>query len=432
MNKRIARGASIVAAALLAACSGTSPSSSTLPSAFAGTHAPAIGSRHHGYGPIKGRLDPVRLIRLQAEGKLPAIAPRSAMRQILKYVVSHHKVHFALRRGTGVPPGMWVSNFTPSYLLGQSASGKTTVAAIDTTSNGCNFPTGLKVDHSQNLWVACESSTYNDSGSVLEYSSGGILLNTYHTGCPINIQYCTGFQGYGVDVAENSSTVFAPIAYYNMETCTENSPPHCTYLTGSGFEYWPTNSPSSPPMLISLNSNEENCDPLCTVDFADLDASGNLWFTYDGCYGDYNYYYICGSGIGQVTDPTTPSWAFNQVVPVGSYDVIAGGVYISQKRGTYSLNVVDRTDREILQYHFPVSGTPYNTLGPTPLNTLGLGQPIAGGFNQTDSKLALADALEWLDIGKVTGNTWKAVSNPNFNAGLSFLLNGAAYTPSDK
>lgn len=421
MNLSSRRISPIVAAALLAACSGTSQPLTTLPNDAAGSPASAVRAEH---------LSAAGLIRLQAEGRLPAIAPPWAMRRILKYMESRKKPRIVVRHRASTV-GMWASNIVPGMLLGQTSGGNTTVETINTESSGCDFPTGLKVDHSQNLWAACEYDTTTESGGVLEYKPNGALLGKYLVGCPGNAYGgCHSIIGYGFDVAENSSAVFAPLSYYELTKCNYNSPPSCSYIFGSGFEYWPAGSPSSLPTLIQLDDNYDQCSEVCSIYFADVDNSGNLWFTYYGC----TSISFCGAGLGEVTNPTSASWKFKEIFPAGFFTAVPGGVYVSQRRNVYSLNVVDPTNRQVLQYHLPVtsSSKPYRTLGPTALNALGLGEPISGGFNESDSMVALADAFEWLDVGKVTPNTWKAVSSPNFNSGVAFMLNSAAYTPSDK
>jgi hypothetical protein len=83
----------------------------------------------------------------------------------------------------------------------------------------------------------------------------------------------------------------------------------------------------------------------------------------------------------------------------------------------------------IYQYRLPVtaSSKPVRTLGPTKANYLGVGDPISGGFNKSNTKLALMDGLGWLNVGKVGPNTWKIVLSQNFQS-----PSGAAFTPSDK
>jgi hypothetical protein len=92
------------------------------------------------------------------------------------------------------------------------------------------------------------------------------------------------------------------------------------------------------------------------------------------------------------------------------------------------LNVTDGGTRLTYQYHLPVTrnSTPFNTLGPTTMDKQGYGFPISGGFNKTESALALSDKYGWIDVGEVSANTWKRQPNGLCPCG------GAAFTPSDK
>lgn len=57
----------------------------------------------------------------------------------------------------------------------------------------------------------------------------------------------------------------------------------------------------------------------------------------------------------------------------------------------------------------------------------GLGDPIAGGFNKAETKLALGDDDGWVDKGTLSTNKWKTATSIDF-----VTPEGAAYTPSDK
>ena len=109
---------------------------------------------------------------------------------------------------------------------------------------------------------------------------------------------------------------------------------------------------------------------------------------------------------------------------MGTYG-FAGGVYVSN--GGTVLNVIDQTGRVVEQYHLPVAvnATPFNISGPI---GFGVGVPVSGAFDSTDTKMAVGDALDWLDRGNIVTNTWKVSRAPTFTSGLG----GAAYTPSDK
>src|SRR5262249_17871345 len=146
------------------------------------------------------------------------------------------------------------------------------------------------------------------------------------------------------------------------------------------------------------------------VYFMDEDNSGNLWFTYYGCLQYYPY--TCGNGLGEISNPTSPSWTFTSVEAPGTY-LCAGGVYVSNAGAV--LNVTDPCTRYTYQYALPLSvgGGPSHTLGPTPANAFGYGDPVSGGFSQNGSKIILGDSQGWLDRGEVFSNTWKAKANPS-------------------
>jgi hypothetical protein len=156
----------------------------------------------------------------------------------------------------------------------------------------------------------------------------------------------------------------------------------------------------------------------------DEDSSGNLWLTYYGC--ETVYPYTCGNGLGEISNPASPSWTFTTVENPGTYQC-TGGVYVSNAGAV--LNVTDPCTRYTYQYALPLSvgGGPTNILGPTPVNSQGYGSPVSGGFSQNGAKLILGDSSGWLDRGTVASNKWKAKANISV-----YDPEGAAFTPSDK
>jgi hypothetical protein len=361
----------------------------------------------------KGRLTPTRLLQLELEGKLPAAMPLKALRYQLKHFASA-RPHFTHHRSATV--ALWTSDTNYSYLLGLGRRGHKTVTSIDAAANGCNYPIALKVDHAQNLWVGCEFNDAFTESVVQEYGADGTLKTQYVPGCPNPVSDCTSFSSLGYDSAVDASgNVFASLNLYSIEICN----PSCVSSESAGFEWWPGGNPSATPTLISLGAN---CAPVCGVGYVDVDGSGNLWFTFSG----YNSSSTYGFGLGEVVNPTTRP-TFKIIEPIGTYEFF-GGVYVSNNGKT--LNVIDQNARTISQYRLPLSptGTPFNVLGPTYTNAFGLGDPVSGGFNQNEKKMAIGDAYSWLNVGKVATNNWHGIGNPNFYSGLS----GAAYTPSDK
>jgi len=154
----------------------------------------------------------------------------------------------------------------------------------------------------------------------------------------------------------------------------------------------------------------------------DVDGSGNLWFDFSGYDASGNF----GFGLGEVKNPTKRP-AFKIIEPIGTYQFF-GGIYASAN-GTV-LNVIDQTARTVSQYKLPVvaNSKPFATFGPTPTTVFSVGDPISGGFNQTETKMAIGDSGGWVDVGLPSSNAWTTPANLNFYSGID----GAAYTPSDK
>ncbi len=363
---------------------------------------------------LKAGKSPSRLLELQLEGKLPAPVPPEALRDDLQ---RQGLARPALAFHAGAKVGLWASDTNFNYILGQNSTGGKTVTAVDVSQNSCYSPVALKVDHASNVWVGCElTSLSGTKGAVQEYSSAGEIQKTFAPACPSPVAKCSSFSGYGYDSGLDShGNVFASLNLYDMQTCN----PTCSDQLSAGFEWWPSGNPKATPRLISVGAN---CSPICGVGFMDVDGSGNLWFTFSG-YTATNTY---GFGLGEILHPTKKP-KLTIVEPIGTYGFF-GGVYTSNAGNT--LNVIDQKARTVSQYHLPLSpsGTPFSVLGPTFLNAFGIGDPVSGGFNETETKMAIGDTGGWLDIGSVSGNAWSAVANPNFYSGIE----GAAYSPSDK
>jgi hypothetical protein len=387
-----------------------------LPVGASGSTQPASAMRS-GVSPdlLNRGITRSEFLQLQLEGRLPAPIPLD----VLRYDYEHQgSARPRLTFQAGAKVALWASDTNFNYLLGQDRSGYKTVLAIDVSKDQCYSPVALKVDHLQNLWVGCElQSDSGTNGAVQEYSStSGLLERKYIPACPVPVAQCKSFSGYGWDSGVDANgNVFASLNLYSIETCT----PTCVSSLSTGFEWWPAGREHATPRLISLGSN---CSPVCGVGFMDVDASGNLWFTFGG-YGPNN---VFGFGLGEITNPTTTP-AFTIVEPFGTYQFF-GGVYVSDHGKT--LNVIDQKARTISRYRLPLApnGKPFDVLGPTLQNAFGVGDPTSGGFSQDDTKMAIGDAAGWLDLGAISRNTWSAIASPNFYSGIE----GAAYTPSDK
>ncbi len=64
--------------------------------------------------------------------------------------------------------GLWAD--TGGVIFGQNAKGNQTVTAINVAKNGCEAAGGIKVDHAENLWVACMQYD-SGNGALLEYAA---------------------------------------------------------------------------------------------------------------------------------------------------------------------------------------------------------------------------------------------------------------------
>jgi hypothetical protein len=407
MRASLAAAACIVLAAMLAGCSNTSQGSPALP----GSSGASQTMTHPIVNPdlVKGRIPPLKLLELQAAGKLPGPVPTKVLKQQLAQLLAHGRPH--LKRGATANVKMWASDTSVGYLIGENKLGTKTFTGLDTEANGCYYPITVWIDGSQNIWNSCEYNSDFSASVVQEWSSGGSLLNTYQGGCPAPVSDCEDFYAYSFSAAANSSDVFSALTYFEYETAT-------TETYGGGFEWWPAGNPSATPTLIQLPYGA----PVYDVYYTDVDNSGNLWFDYYGYDSSTDSY---GYGLAEVETPTTDP-TLVEILPPGSFE-FAGGVYVGD--GGSTLNVTDQDKRVIYQYKLPLSpgGKPFKTLGPTKTNKLGYGDPVSGGFNQGDTRVAQGDAYNFIDSGNVAKNYWLKRTNTSV-----YEPEGAAYTPSDK
>jgi hypothetical protein len=354
---------------------------------------------------VKGPISEAEVLKLQLAGKLHSIFPREALLHALKMIGGHPRPHLAFRRSSSV--SLWVSDLAYSYVIGTNGSGKQIVTAIDTGQNGCLDPNGIKVDHSLNLWVACSFNSSMANGVVQEYKPGSSTPFATFSDAGCNSP-CTSFNASAQDVAfDSNGHVFA--ANGDSNECD----PTCSAPLVAAV-WWPSNSPSSVPTPIE-DPNINNFGG-----FLDVDAAGNLYVTGQGCIGT-----ACGYLLDEIENPTGASPTVVNLIPP-SFSADLEGVYVSN--GGTVLNVTDGTSRKTSQYHLPWTGVPLDKLGPTVQNIAGFGQPVSGGFNYADKRLALGDEFGWVDIGRVATDAWTAATNIDINA----LNVGAAFVPSDK
>jgi hypothetical protein len=354
---------------------------------------------------IYHHLTPMQLLKMQADGKIGGPLPRAVLREHLKALQGQSRPHLAVGHATSAQ--IWSSNTNYGYLVGSIKKGKKAVASINVESNECEDPITVKVDAAQNIWTACEIN-FSDATEQQEYSSSGSLEATYPTGCPTGTSpsNCTWYFSEGFDGAKDTSgNVFSAMEFYEAEICN----PSCEFLDGTGFEY--SGSPSSQPTLLTPPPSSG----IEEIYYMDVDNSDNIWFDYFGCQGS-----ICGYYLGEVENATSsPAW-ITGIASLG----FAGGVYVGG--GGSTLSVIDQDARTIARYSLPGLGA-MSPLGPTKTNFLGQGDPVAGGYNSTDTSIAIGDAYGWLDYGTVSSNLWKTTKNTSLG-----LPEGAAFTPSDK
>ena len=348
---------------------------------------------------------------LQASGELPAPVPRQVLQRQLQQIQGKPRPRRLHVDGGKV--ALWASYAFYSDLLGLNKKVDKVLVDVDTSASNCFTPVTVKVDHKQNVWIACEELNPHypaNFGGEQEYSSSGTVEQSYAFDAS---RYCVS--GYRFCAAEsldggpdNRGHVFAELS--GGDSVVGSGTPH---FMNPGFYWWDANDPSGPGTFIRAS---RYCKPLCAIYYMDTDNSGNIWF--DFATGDNG----SGAGLGEITNPTS-SPSVKIVLPAGTYQYPAG-VYVS-KHGAV-LNVTDQGTRYTYQYRLPVkpTSTPFNVLGPA------IGLPIAGGFNKTESALALGDYASGINIGKLPANRWST-------KGCGLKSNespcwGVAYTPSGK
>lgn len=357
-------------------------------------------------------MTPMKLLRLQAEGKLPGPVPRRVLERQLDQLQKQSRVKFHVRPDASAVK-IWTSMPNYNYILGTGKSGKTVKYSLYTPDYRCYEPAALKVDHYQNIYAGCEQNSLTGLNAVAYmdpfYFAGAI----YPVACPVNS--CSSSYSVGFDGGFNANLVVAALNYFDFTECLSS----CNNdVSGAGFEWWPQEGGSgfNSPTLIALPYG----NPVDYVYYMDMDASNNIYFDYYGCEGS-----VCGYGLAEMAYNTNSNvWSFISLEPIGTYR-FAGGVYLS-KGGTV-LNVIDQDAHTVAQYGVPFtpSEAPFNVSGPT---GFGIGDPVSGAFDSADKNMAIGDADKFLDIGSVPANKWKASQSPLFIDSLE----GAAYTPSDK
>jgi hypothetical protein len=311
---------------------------------------------------------------------------------------------FAIPNGSSGGIQIWAAAEQTSKLFGLSLGGKRVLKVISTESQPVKggSPLTLKV-HGNALFVSDVSG--GKAGVIQEYKDGH-FARAYSPDCPVSD--CSNFTGVLGDTVVDNSHVFAIMKQiqYQVENNT---------VSGSGYEYWPNGNPSATPVFVFLSSD---CSDICFYDAGDEDSSGNLWLRDNGGGGGY--------GVAEITNPTTrPS--MSQALPLDTFTINHGDIagFAISNAGTV-LNVGD-SSHKIYQYALPVmyGDSPFNTMTPCVEGC----DPHGFGFNSTDSLIVVGDGTSggWLDIGQVSENHWKKVTNPQFTVPFS----SAVYLPGD-
>lgn len=366
---------------------------------------------------LRSRLTPLKLLELQAEGKMPSWFSRSVLQRMIK-AREGPRPHIDARRNSG-PIAVWTTNNSYDYLIGLTKKNKA-VAVIDTASNGCYAPFTVKVDHSKNVWTACELNN-SIGGTVQEYSRAGVLKYSYAAEPPCNPSAgCQSSFAYLYDGGATATDVFGAVSLAGAYTCNLSG---CGWQYYTGFVYLPRSNPSANTKFVALPYGDPGVE---SVGFMDLDQSGNIWFDYYGCQSLGS----CGYALGELTNPTSTAFGFTTIFEPGTLGSCPAGIYVSKQDGAETLSVTDTCSREIYQYHMPVTpeSAPFKILGPTPSDLGGHGGPVSGGFNKAGTSTVQGDAYGWLDLGDVSSNKWKTTANIDTIPSLG----GAAYTPSDR
>lgn len=303
---------------------------------------------------------------------------------------------------------IWAAAEQSSKLFGLSSNGKHVLKGISTESQPVKGgdPLTLKVD-GKDLFVT--DLTGGKAGVIQEYKDGRFVA-AYSPDCAVS--NCSDFSGSVTDVVVDKSHVFAIMKQIQYKVGTY-------YVSRSGYEYWPRGNPSATPAEVLLSSD---CSAICFYDAGDEDSSGNLWLRDNG--GGYNY------GVVEVTNPTSDP-SMSQGLSLESFTIDAGDIAgFSISNGGTVLNVGD-SSHKIYQYALPLTynSSPFNTLTPCSQGC----DPHGFGFNRNDKLIVVGDGSASpssgaIDIGQVSKNQWKQVTNKQFAVPFS----SAVYVPSDK
>jgi hypothetical protein len=311
--------------------------------------------------------------------------------------------HFTMPHADAGGIRIWAAAEQTSTVFGLSLGAKRVLKVISTESQPVKGgdPLTLKVDRAKNLFVTDISG--GKAGVIQEYKAGS-FTRAYSPDCAVSD--CSKFTGMLTDTVVDNNHVFAIMKQIQYKVGGNT-------VSRSGYEYWPKGDPSATPVEVLLSSD---CSAICFIDAGDEDSSGNLLVRDFGS-GGY--------GVAEITNPTTAP-SFSQILPLDTFTIDQGdiaGFYISSA-GTV-LNVGD-SSHKIYQYALPLTygGSPFNTLMPCSEGC----DPHGFGFNSKDEPIVVGDGTTsgssgphrgWLDIGRVSENRWKKVTNRQFTAPFS-------------
>ena len=194
-----------ISVALLTGCS-SSPQQGASSLPVVGVNQQPAGSFGHD---ASGHMGLMKLLKLQAEGKLPGPVPQKVLKWQYKQVKTHARPAYHLSPDSkGV--AAWASATTYGYLVGQNSSLAKTVADINVNTY-CFEPVTVKVDRARNIWTACTSNFSGDGGQVQVFNKTGAAVASYiWNGSCANPSDCLFFEGYEFDSAQTSTALLSP------------------------------------------------------------------------------------------------------------------------------------------------------------------------------------------------------------------------------
>jgi hypothetical protein len=274
---------------------------------------------------------------------------------------------------------------------------------ISSYATDCSGAEGGVVDGQGRLIVACTgSSTIN-------------IYNKGNTTGPANVVLNDTSDYYPADAFEDKSgNIYATNLYgftCGTSTCNESD---------GNFVWWTTANQAS-----GSSPSGSYADPNLLEDYdADIDANGNI--TVDGFHCTYQVPSGCEAAAPEVDMimPMGSMWmAMNDNVTLnfpGGINVLANGDISVLDQGTFGYG------NSALYLYKSLPGTPAATLTP-PQNVTKTCDPVSGGYDKDGSHVLIGDAgCRAGDLGKVSSNTWKSITNIDFVTpiGGAFLMSG--------